>query len=182
MKKVCVDTNMLVWYVKRTATDGQEENVEKADILFQYFIDKKIKVVVPSLVVGELMCNVPDDEEREKIFDFIQESFEIIQHDVLSAREFSRLRITLDRKAAKIFAKEAEIPNCRMLNDHNICAVAMSNNCDAIFSHNLKDFDKFNNGEIPIYTLDFVEVIKAEKSVSERGQHRLLDDDLNPIN
>jgi predicted nucleic acid-binding protein len=195
MKKVCVDTNILVWYVKRTATEGQEENIEKSDFLFQYFEHKKIKVVVPSLVVGELMCNVSDDEKRDQIFDYIQEHFEIVQHDVRSAREFSRLRVSLDRKQAKDFAKQIDVPNCRMLNDHNICAVALSNDCDAIFSHNLKDFDKFNNNEIPIYTLDYVEELKKEleaenlikKPLKDESQVNLWDfadnddeDDENP--
>lgn len=161
---------MLVWYVKREATIGQESFIAKADELFNYFESEKIRVVVPSLVVGELMCNVADETKREEIFDFISDNFEIIQHDVLSAREFARLRISSDRESAKAYANSNSIPKCRMINDHNICAVALSNKCDAIFSHNLKDFEKFNNGEIPIYTLDYVDTIKAN---NDRERQRL---------
>lgn len=168
MKKVCVDTNMLIWHLKRQATKGQEGNIEKSDRLFAYFQKKGIIIVVPSLVVGELMCNVTDEDERERIFDFISSHFEIVPHDTKAARVFSRLRITLDRNTIKEHADQNNIPKCRMVNDHNICAVAIASDCNAIFSHNLKDFDKFNNGEIPIYTLDFVDTIVEDSGTESQ--------------
>ena len=63
MKKVCVDTNILIWYIKKECTKGQEDMLEKAEYLFDYFERSEILIVIPSLVVAELLGNVEDEEK-----------------------------------------------------------------------------------------------------------------------
>lgn len=153
---------MLIWYVKRQCTAGQEDCLDKAEYLFNYFEKNNIIVVIPSLAVGELLGNVEDDEEREEYFDYINSNFEIAQHDIVSARKFVELRLKLTRANAQSYAKSIGVPKCQMTNDYNICAVAIAHGCDAIFSHNLKDFERFADHQIPIYTLDYVDYLKSE--------------------
>lgn len=161
MKKVCVDTNMLVWYVKRSFTKGQEDFLEKADYLFEYFEKNNIQVVIPSIAVAELLGSVEDEEERGEYFDFMSNNFEIIQHDILSAKVYAELRVKLSKSNAKSYASSQNIPKCMMTNDYNICSMAISSGCDAIFSHNLKHFEKFADHKIPIYDLNYVEDLKV---------------------
>lgn len=169
MKKVCVDTNMLIWYIKRQCTQGQEDCLVKAEYLFNYFQDKNIEVVIPSLVVAELLGNVEDEDEREGYFDYMSENFQIAQHDVLSARKFAELRLKLTKANEANYAK-GNTPKCQITNDYNICSVALSSGCDAIFSHNLKDFEKFVEHQIPIYTLDYVEELKRQDEAFKLSQ------------
>ena len=182
MKKVCVDTNILIWYIKKECTKGQEDMLEKAEYLFDYFERSEILIVIPSLVVAELLGNVEDEEKREEFFDYITANFEIAQHDIVSARKYIKLRLELSKKNAKSYASSNGIPKCQMINDYNICSVAISSGCDAIFSHNLQDFEKFANHEIDIFTLDYVDELKAQARQSIKllrknpDQTSLLDD------
>lgn len=162
MKKVCLDTNILVWYIKRQATTGQEGFIPKADYLFEYFERKNIIVVIPSLVLAELLGNVEDEDKRDEYFDYMSSNFDIAQYDIVSSRYYADLRAKLTKTNAKEYAKKNNIPKCMMTNDYNISAVALSSGCDAIFSHNLKDFEKFIDHQIPIYTLDYVDKLKEQ--------------------
>ena len=163
MKRVCVDTNMLIWYIKRQCSEGQEDFLDKAEWLFKYFERKKIDVVIPSLVVAELLAHVENDEEREGYFDYINTHFEIAQHDIKSARKYVQLMQQLIANNANDYAKDKGVKRFQLTNDYNICSVALSSDCDAIFSHNLKDFEQFANHQIPIYTLDYVNILKEEE-------------------
>lgn len=178
MKKVCVDTNMLIWYIKRQCTKGQEDYLDKADYLFNYLEKNDIQIVIPSVVVAELLGNVEDEDEREKYFDYISENFEIAQHDVVSARRFVGLKVKLLKTNAEQYRKQNNIPKCQITNDQNICCVALSSGCDTIFSHNLKDFEKFANHEINILTLDYVDTLKMEE---EQNKNKLLKIDPNQV-
>jgi predicted nucleic acid-binding protein len=179
MKKVCVDTNMLVWYIKGQCTKGQEDYLHKARFLFEYFEKNNILIVIPSLAVAELLGSVTDDDKREEYFDFMSSNFEIAQHDISSARKYAELRIKLTEKNAISYAKSNGIPKCQITNDYNICSVAISSGCDAIFSHNLKDFESFADHQIPIYTLDYVDFLKTKESkdnyLANNSQVKLFD-------
>ncbi|MCF6133443.1 type II toxin-antitoxin system VapC family toxin [Flavobacterium wongokense] len=167
MKRVCVDTNMLIWYIKRQCTEGQEDCLVKAEWLFNYFERKKIDVVIPSIVVAELLAHVEDEEEREGYFDFINDNFEVAQHDIRSARKYVKLMQQLIANNAGDYAKDKGVKKFQLTNDYNICSVALSSDCDAIFSHNLKDFEQFANHQIPIFTLDYVDVLKREEEAED---------------
>lgn len=175
MKKVCVDTNMLIWYIKRQCTPGQEDCLDKADYLFNYLERNKITVVVPSVVVAELLGNVVDEDEREEYFDYIAENFEIAQHDVLSARKYAELRVKLSTVNAKQYLSQNNIPKCQITNDYNICSVAISSGCDTIFSHNIKHFEKFADHQIKILTLHDVDELKASENKGSLQSQITLD-------
>lgn len=160
---------MLVWYIKRQCTEGQEEFLIKADYLFDYFERNKILVVIPSLAVAELLGSVDDEDERDEYFDYMTNNFEIAQYDIVSAKIYSELRVNLTKTNAKSYSSEKNIPKCMMTNDYNICSIALSSGCDAIFSHNLKDFEKFANHRIPIYTLDHVDILKAQDKENNKN-------------
>ncbi|CAZ98718.1 type II toxin-antitoxin system VapC family toxin [Zobellia galactanivorans] len=182
MKKVCLDTNILVWYIKRQATKGQEGFIPKVDYLFKHFEKKNITIVIPSIVLAELLGSVADEDKRDEYFDYLNSNFEIAQYDIVSSRQYADLRAKLSKKNAKQYANKKSVPKCMMINDYNICAVALSSGCDAIFSHNLKDFEKFIDHRIPIYTLDYVDKLKKEeekitkRQLSQSNQFSLLND------
>jgi predicted nucleic acid-binding protein len=176
MKKVCVDTNMLIWYIKKQCTQGQEDCLEKAEYLFDYLSSKGITTVIPSIVLAELLGTVDDDDLRETYFDFISANFEIVQFDILSSRKFIELKVKQQRNNADIYAKGGSKAKCEITNDQNICASAIASGCDTIFSHNLKDFEKFAGGQIQILTLDYVEVLKREAANNPRPEQVSLFD------
>lgn len=171
MKKVCIDTDILGWFVKKEASDIQKANIEKSEFLFKWFEEKKINVVIPSIVVAETLSNVLEEFKREEICDYINDNFEVLQFDIISARIFAEIQIgkAKKREALSEYRAKNEVPKCKMKNDWNIASIALSNNCDAIFSNNKKDFVKFLEKDIiPIFDLEFVDSKKAEIAEKER--------------
>lgn len=162
MRKACIDTNILGWFVKGYTSDDDEVKLEKSRFLFEWLEEQQVNVVIPSLVVGEMMSDVEDEGERERISDFVSANFEVLQHDIMSARQFAGMRIELDKKNVKQYRHQNNVPKCRMINDYNICSVALSNNCDVIFTNNTKDFEVFLNDKIPVFSLDYVDIIKKD--------------------
>lgn len=52
MDLVCFDTQIIIWGVKRQATPGQEDNIDKAKYLINTCEENGIDIMVPSVVVG----------------------------------------------------------------------------------------------------------------------------------
>lgn len=167
MKKICVDTDIFGWFVKKTSNEGQEDNITKAEWLFNWFFEEKIKVVIPSLVVAEILSGVHDEDKREEISDFICDNFEILQFDIISARIFSDIQIEKYRGNGKErlqqYRNQNSVPSCAMKNDWSIASCAISNNCQAIFTNNSRDYKKFvGEDRLQIYDLSFVDEKKKE--------------------
>ncbi|WP_297334503.1 PIN domain-containing protein, partial [Flavobacterium sp.] len=156
MKKVCVDTNFLVWAVKQKATVGQEYLISIAKKIVDFFEENGVTIVVPSLVLGELLSDIEAEDERSLLTNFISENFIVVQYDILCAIEFARLRVNMDKNILKEHRVQNSITQTRMKTDYNICASAIAKNCDAIITNNKKDFIKYSAGHINIYTLEDV--------------------------
>jgi predicted nucleic acid-binding protein len=163
MKRICVDTNILGWFYKGTGNPDDEDNVERAQYLFQWFSESNMEVVIPSIVLAEMLCDISDSDEREEATSYLSSEYEVIQFDTLCALEYSRLRIIYEEKNREQFSHPENTPKCKILNDYLICAAAISDKCDVIFTNNVRDFSKFANSEIPILSLEYVDEIKAEK-------------------
>jgi predicted nucleic acid-binding protein len=125
--------------------------------------DNENEVIIPAIVLAEMLCDLPSKKEREDAVSYISTSYEVMEFDVMCSLEFSRLRIIYDEKNKEQFAHPENTPKCKVLNDYLICASAIEKDCDAIFTNNEKDFEKFANNEIPIYSLKHVDTIKEEE-------------------
>lgn len=170
MRKVCVDSNFLVWAIKERASAGQEYLIPIAKKVVEYLDQNKIEIVVPSLVVAELLSDIEDDDTRDLLADVISNNFRVIQYDVLCAKEFASLRVKMDKGVMKEHRVSNNIHQSRLKADYNICASAIATNCDAIITNNKKDFLKYSDGKIPIYTLE-----DMEKLISDSVKEKLVD-------
>ena len=177
MKKVCVDSNFLVWAIKERATLGQEHLIPLAKKIVDYFDLHKIEIIVPSLVVAELLSDIENDEVRDTLADVISNNFNIIHYDVLCAKEFASLRVKMDKDLIKEHRVENSITQSRLKNDYNICASAIAKKCDAIITNNKKDFVKYSAGKIPIYTIeDMVKIISDESKEKGKDENQVTMD------
>ena len=93
MNRICIDTDILGWAIKGYTSDGDDSKIEKARQLIKYFKDEKSTILIPSIVVGELMSDVSDEDERERISDYISENFYVAQYDIITARIFADIRV-----------------------------------------------------------------------------------------
>lgn len=49
MKLACLDTQVLIWAIKKEATAGQEEMIERASMLIDRLAKSEIKIVIPTI-------------------------------------------------------------------------------------------------------------------------------------
>ena len=172
MNRVCIDTDILGWAIKGYTSDGQDQKIVKAKQLIEFLSQEKITVLIPSIVVAELLSDVEDEDEREKICDYLSKYFFVLQFDIVTARVFAEIRIkkAKEKQQLKEHRNKNNVPRCKMKNDWNICAIALSNRCDTIFTNNVDDFQAFAGDLINVKSLDFVDEIMEQRRVEEIRQ------------
>ena len=70
MAFVCLDANVCVWGIKRECTPGQEEMLEKAQMLLRQLGRTRKELLIPAPVVTELLCPV-DTLDRQAVLERI---------------------------------------------------------------------------------------------------------------
>lgn len=91
MAIVCLDTNALIWGIKRQCAPGQENMIDKAKHLFQLCKDAKDTILIPSVVIGEILCGTPH-LHHESILRALQETnARIVPYDLNTARFNARV-------------------------------------------------------------------------------------------
>jgi predicted nucleic acid-binding protein len=151
MKLVCLDTNVLIWGLKGEATIGQEIMIEKAQRFLEFLDTEKYKVLVPSVVVGELLQTVPLSIHQEML-QLFERNFIIGNFDLLAASNF-----------AKIYQSKKGIPSPDGKNrhgikiDHQIIAIAISKDAECIYSHD-EGLKKFAEGFVEVKEIPSIAV------------------------
>lgn len=177
MRKICVDTDILWWYILGETKNINNDEFSNAKYLFNWFENEGKMVVIPSIVVGELLSSVDDIDKREEISDFINDNFEVLQYDIISARTFADIQVekNKEKNILESYRKNNNVLKCKMKNDWNIASCAISNNCDAIFSNNSKDYNTFVGNKIPVFNLSYVEKIKDDIAEKEKNDKEIMD-------
>lgn len=137
MKKVCLDTNVVIWGLLKKATVGQEAMIRRAEALLQFLQQKKVSVIIPSVVLGESMVKLSEDE-RGSFLAKVSDRLFVAPFDQLSALHFARL--------FGFAAREASSGERRKIKaDLLIAACAAANRVDVLFSND----DEMNKLVIP---------------------------------
>ena len=90
MSLIVVDTQILIWAVKREATPGQEPMIEKAARYLEHLDKCKDQIIIPSVVVSEFLANVPDEREAA-VLKALEKRFMVIPFDTLAAVYAARI-------------------------------------------------------------------------------------------
>lgn len=128
-----IDANPFVWGIKKVASEGQEDNIRKAEEFFKWADYHKHTILIPTLVVAEVLVCEPE-EEVVRYLKIIREKFFVAQFDIKVARIYSRILFGRLEKI-KSNCKVLEITRQQMKVDHIIVATAVSNKADIIISH-----------------------------------------------
>jgi predicted nucleic acid-binding protein len=90
MALICLDTQILVWGVRKVASLGQEQNIIKAENLIDLIVQKKDSILVPSIVYAELCAPIPE-EMIQSFMREMQKKFPIVPFDVNAAYYYRQL-------------------------------------------------------------------------------------------
>lgn len=151
---VCLDANVVIWGVKKEASEGQEDMIDRALLLIDKLAKRKANIMIPAPVLGEILIRVPA-EEQSAILSGIQKRFMIYPFDGRAALKF----VEIARSKPNIIFNSS--PNNNGHNegkkhinfDRMTVAIAVVNGANIIYSHDnhIKVFsDGFiNYSELP---------------------------------
>jgi predicted nucleic acid-binding protein len=165
MEIICLDTHILIWGIKKDATEGQEHMVPIAESFIKSLDEeRKIKVMVPSVVIGELLMRVPP-EKHEEVNRLFYRRFMVPSYDIAAASCFAR--IWQEKKNVFPQLKE-EFPDStreELKADCQIVAIAVTHGARCIYSYDEK-LTRFANG--------YIEVRKMPEAVEQMSVLSLL--------
>lgn len=136
----CVDANILIWRLKRNASEGQEDMIKRADHLFEWFDKNNHNVLVPTVVLAEILA--PEPLEKYPVFmEMFTKNFMIAPFDTMAATRYAHL-FTHKIESIKAKSDENGISHQKMKIDHLIVACALAHGASAIYStdNGLKTF------------------------------------------
>lgn len=126
----CLDTHILIWGIKKEAQDDQRHMIVQTSRFFKEIQNKKIPIIIPSVVVGEFLYSVPHEKHPE-IIKILSESFQIVPFDAIASSMFAKIwseNKTIDNLDNDLNRKEIKF-------DYQIIATAITRGATCIFSH-----------------------------------------------
>lgn len=129
MTLVCLDTHILIWGLKHEAEPGQEEMIARARALLESFDKDNTQVMIPSVVLAELLINIPSEQHLGFISE-LERKFMIIPFDSGASLKYADLWNTKKqiRNEDSTFTRE------HFKTDLMIVASAISRESDCIYS------------------------------------------------
>ena len=159
----CIDSNIIVWGIKKQATRGQEEMIARAEKFFARADEYGDYIVVPTIVLAEILAPEPPTI-RAKYLEIINSAFIVAPFDSRAALKYAEmLHGRVDE--IKTIATNTDTTRQRMKADHMIIATAIVNNANCIYSTD-KGLKAFSNGYIDVNELP----IAKEPIVINKGQ------------
>lgn len=149
MECVCLDTHILIWGIKEECKKGQEDMISKAKAFLKWLDDEKIKPLIPTVVLGELLMPIPSEKHNEYISIF-QNNFLIVSYDVAAASCFAKIwHSKIDNKTIEKIKTDHKLSRSEIKADLQIVAIAVTQKVSCIYSYD-SNVKKFAEGYIEV--------------------------------
>lgn len=126
---MCIDTNIVIWGIRKECRKGQEDRIPRAEQLLDDCLKADLRIIIPTLVLGELLIG-PDDIDADR---FVQEAltdFMIHPYDFPAAKTFGKIW-----RARYGEQRLLEKTRQELRADCMIVATAASLGCECIYSN-----------------------------------------------
>ena len=135
MSIVSVDTNILIWGIKKTASEGQEHMISRAQDFFKWLDENKIKVIIPVPIITELLAPVGSDK-HEEFLETLHSKFRVVPVDEIAAVKCAEIwQAKMDNEELRKYRATNNIPRETMKYDFQIAAVAIVRGAECLYSH-----------------------------------------------
>ncbi len=152
MKIVCLDTHILIWGIKNESSPGQEEMIPKAKRFIKWLDDNKNRVIVPSVVVGELLMRVPLELHRD-VNKLLEKHFIIAPFDSLAASHFANIwQMKESEEVINQLKEQFDLKREAIKVDCQIVAIAVARCAQCIYSYD-PGVKKFGEKVIDVYEI-----------------------------
>lgn len=138
---VCLDSNIYVWGIKKGGNEFQEnleELKEKSENLINWLEESGKKIIMPAPVLTELTWTL-DEDKRAQTIQLLSKRFINAPFDNISALICSEILNKYMASPNFNQVKEA-ITKRKLKYDAMIAAIAIKNNCDTLYTHDVDDF------------------------------------------
>ena len=130
MKTVCIDTQILIWGVRKQSTAGQEAMISRAEVFFEFLEKSNARVIIPSVCVGEFLTGIPE-EKQAAVLDTLQGKFRIVDFDPVAAALAAKF--WQDRK--QILSPGSSASRDVIKADFQILATAVTRKASILYTH-----------------------------------------------
>jgi predicted nucleic acid-binding protein len=152
-KLVCLDTQVLIWGVQGIASPGQEDMIDRAKLLLQQLAKENAKIAIPSVVLGEFLIKIPEDN-REAMIQLLSRGFQVVPYDTPAALRFAQIWDTHSIASVKKEVSKGATPSRHELKaDILILATAIARNVECIYSADRRHMQQFAQGFIVVHDL-----------------------------
>lgn len=166
----CVDSNIIVWGIKKQATDGQEEMIARAEKFFSRIDEYQDYVIIPTIVLAEVLAPEPTII-RAKYLEILNKTFVIAPFDARAALKYAEM-MSGRLEEVKTISNDIGIPRQKMKADHMVIATAIVNGANCIYSTDT-GLKAFANGYIDVKDLP---PLKDPLPLISTMQTKLFDD------
>lgn len=164
MKLVCLDNHILIWGIRESATSGQERMVHRAKAFIDDCFSNGTQLVIPSVVMGEMLTDIPA-REHQLVINLMVKGFFLAPYDIKAAAVFAKVwKENKDSGLTQSIRNELMATRQELKADAMIVATAISLNCEAIYSYDEK-LARFAGNRIPVRKMPELE-IQAEMEFS----------------
>jgi predicted nucleic acid-binding protein len=148
---VCLDSHILVWGIKNQSEPSQKPMIEKARDFLEMLDEKKIQVLIPTVVIAEILIPEPI-ENQIKILNILTKNFVIGDLNVAIAQKFAQL-FASNKDLNTLLKEQEKLRKDKMKFDQVIVATALQYGANCIYSYDkhVKSFakDKIEVNELP---------------------------------
>lgn len=150
MGAFCIDTQTVVWGVRRIATPGQEDMIDRASVFIQQCQDAGDTLIIPAIVLAELLAGIPADQHAD-FFQTIHRRFIVAPFDGPAATLYGKL--WWEHKQNLPSPNGDESPNRQIAKaDRMIAATAIAARCDALVTDD-RQLTRFSSSNIAVKTV-----------------------------
>lgn len=146
----CLDSNTIIWGIKKQSTAGQEEMITRSEQLFSNADEYGDFLLVPTIVLAEILAPEPVII-RAKYLEILNKSFIISPFDSRAALKYAEILYNRFSEV-KEAADNTNTSRQKMKADHMIIATALVNGANCIYSTDL-GLKAFANGLIDVRDL-----------------------------
>lgn len=153
VKKICLDTNFLIWAIKKEANAGQEYRLETAASLLRVLKAQgsALTLIIPSVVLMEYLMPVPENLHQQ-LMKTLSAGFNLVSFDAASAKASASLWHSRQSDFTIKTLRETETKN-KIKIDCQIVGTALSRKVDCICSEDV-GLKKFSGSDVEVLTMD----------------------------
>jgi len=153
--KVCIDSQVFIWGIKKQATDSQQDMIIKSEQFFKWADENDYDILIPTIVIAEVLAPEPI-ELHSQYFEIINKYFEVVNVDNIVASKYAQILHNRFNEVKEL-AKQENIRREKMKFDHLIIACALIQHASCIYSYDA-GLKKFANGLIDVRELPIITV------------------------